>query len=48
MTLAEVVIALSIMSIVMAGILATFMQARRLSAASVAQNCAVTIVQGYI
>jgi hypothetical protein len=32
----------------MAGILATFMQARRLSAASIAQNCAVTIVQGYI
>lgn len=48
MTLTEVVIALSIMALIMAGILSTFMQTRRLSAASIAQNCAVTIVQGYI
>ena len=48
MTLAEVAIALGVMALVMAGILSTFMQTRRLSAASIAQNCAVTIVQGYI
>jgi type II secretory pathway pseudopilin PulG len=48
MTLAEVVVALGVMAVVMAGILATFMQTRRLAAASVAQNCAVTIVQGYV
>jgi len=48
MTLMEVVMALSIMAVVMAGILATFMQTRRLASASIAQNCAITIVQGYI
>lgn len=48
MTLLEVMVAMGIMSIMMAGILAALMQTRRLSAASVAQNCALTIVQGYV
>jgi hypothetical protein len=48
MTLVEVVTALAVMSIMMAGILAALMQTRRLASSSVAQNCAITIVQGYI
>jgi len=48
MTLMEVIVALGIMAIMMAGILAALMQTRRLSSASVAQNCALTIVQGYV
>lgn len=48
MTLIEVVTALGVMSIMMAGILAALMQTRRLASASVAQNCATTIVQGYV
>jgi len=48
MTLVEVVTAMGVMTIMMAGVLAAFMQTRRLAAASVAQNCALTIVQGYI
>ena len=48
MTLIEVVIALGVMSIMLAGILAALMQTRRLASASVAQNCALTIVQGYV
>ncbi len=48
MTLIEVVTALGIMTIMMAAMLAALMQTRRLASASVAQNCALTIVQGYI
>jgi len=48
MTLIEVVVALGVMSIMMASVLAALMQTRKLSSASVAQNCAITIVQGYI
>ena len=48
MTLVEVVTALGVMSIMMAGILAALMQSRRLASSSIAQNCAITIVQGYI
>ena len=48
MTLVEVITALGIMSIMMVGILAALMQTRRLASASVAQNCALTIVQGYV
>lgn len=48
MTLVEVVTALGVMAIMMAGVLTAFMQTRRLAGASVAQNCAITIVQGYI
>jgi type II secretory pathway pseudopilin PulG len=48
MTLVEVVTAMGVMTIMIAGVLAAFMQTRRLAAASVAQNCALTIVQGYI
>jgi len=48
MTLVEVSVALAVMSIMIAGVLAAFMQTRRLAAASVSQNCAITIVQGYI
>ncbi len=47
MTLVEVAVAMGVMSIMMAGILAALMQTRRLSNASVAQSCALTIVQGY-
>jgi Tfp pilus assembly protein PilV len=48
MTLVEVAVAMGVMTIMMAGVLAAFMQTRRLASASVAQNCAITIVQGYI
>lgn len=48
MTLVEVIVALGVMSIMMAGVLAALLQTRRLASASVAQNCALTIVQGYI
>ena len=48
MTLVEVAVAMGVMSVMMAGILAALMQTRRLASASVAQNCAITIVQGYI
>lgn len=48
MTLAEVLTAMTIMGTVFAGILACLTQTRRLAAASIAQNCALTIVQGYI
>ena len=48
MTLVEVVTAMGVMTIMIAGVLAAFMQTRRLASASVAQNCAITIVQGYI
>lgn len=48
MTFVEVITALAVFSLLLAGILSVLLQTRRLSAASVAQNCAVTIVQGYI
>jgi type II secretory pathway pseudopilin PulG len=48
MTLIEIAISMGILSIMMAGILGSLVQTRRLAASSVAQNCAVTIVQGYI
>jgi len=48
MTLLEVCIALGILGMVIAGVLATLLQSRRLSSESVAQDCAITIVQGYI
>jgi type II secretory pathway pseudopilin PulG len=48
MTLVEVITALGVMGIMIAGILAALMQTRRLASASVAQNCALTIVQGYM
>lgn len=48
MTLVEVMVALSVMVIVLVGVLATFIQSRRLTAATLAQNCALTIVQGYV
>ena len=48
MTLMEVIVAMGVMAIMMAGVLAAFMQTRRLASASVGQNCAVTIVQGYV
>lgn len=48
MTLVEVMAAVTIFAMMMGGILAVLLQTRRLSAASIAQNCAVTIVQGYV
>jgi hypothetical protein len=48
MTLVEVAVAMGVMSIMMGGILAALMQTRRLGSASVAQSCALTVVQGYI
>jgi Tfp pilus assembly protein PilV len=47
-SLAEVIVAMGIMTIIMVSSLAAFVQTRRLAAASVTQSCAVTIVQGYI
>ena len=48
MTLVEVMVAMGVMSILITGILAALLQTRRLASASVAQNCAITIVQGYV
>lgn len=48
MTLAEIMVAMGVMALVMGGVLSSLMQTRRLAASSVAQNCAITIVQGYI
>lgn len=47
-SLFEIMISMGIMAIIMSSVLAAFVQTRRLAAASVAQSCAVTIVQGYI
>jgi len=41
-------IAMAVSVTIIGGVLAAFVQTRRLAAASIAQNCAVTIVQGYI
>ncbi len=48
MTLIEVVTAMGIMGIMMVGVLTAFLQTRRLASASIAQSCALTIVQGYV
>lgn len=48
MTLVEVMFAVGVLTLVMGGLLATFMQSRRLTEGSVYQNAALTIVQGYI
>lgn len=48
MTLVEVVTALGLMAIMMVSVLAAFLQTRRLAGSCVAQNCAITIVQGYV
>lgn len=47
-SLFEILISMGIMSVMMVAVLSAFIQTRRLAAASVAQSCAVTIVQGYI
>lgn len=39
---------MGLMAVMMTSVLAAFIQTRRLAASSVAQSCAVTIVQGYI
>ncbi len=48
MTLVEVMFAVGVLTLVMGGLLATFMQSRRLTEGSVYQNAALTIVQGYV
>ena len=48
MTLVEVMFAVGVLTLVIGGLLATFMQSRRLTEGSVYQNAALTIVQGYI
>lgn len=48
MTLMEVITALAIMTMIIGGVLATLLQTRRLGTASIAQSCAITIVQGYV
>ena len=48
LTLVEVMFATGVLTLVMGGLLATFMQSRRLTEGSVYQNAALTIVQGYI
>jgi hypothetical protein len=48
MTLVEVMFATGVLTLALGGLLATFMQSRRLTEGSVYQNAALTIVQGYI
>lgn len=48
MTLLEVMFAVGILTVAFGGILASFMQSRRLTEGSVYQNAALTIVQGYV
>jgi type II secretory pathway pseudopilin PulG len=48
MTLVEVMVATGLLAIMLGGILSSLIQMRRQAAASVAQNTALTIVQGYI
>ncbi len=47
-TLVEVAIALSILAVLMLGLFASLLQSRRLTEASIYQNAANTIIQGYI
>jgi len=48
MTLVELMFAVGVVTIAVGGVLATFLQSRRLTEGSVYQNAALTIVQGYI
>ena len=48
MTLVEVMFAAGVLTIAAGGLLATFMQSRRLTEGSVYQNSALIIVQGYV
>lgn len=48
MTLVEVLIASGVLTLTLGGLLATFMQSRRMTEGSVYQNAALTIVQGYV
>jgi type II secretory pathway pseudopilin PulG len=48
MTLVEVAVAVGVLAMLLGGILTSLVQMRRQAAASVAQNTALTIVQGYI
>lgn len=48
MTLLEVIVALTVLSLSMGGIFAALMQSRRLTEGSVVQASALTIVQGYV
>lgn len=48
MTLIEILIALSILAMTMAGVYATLMQSRRMTEGSVIADTALTIVQGYV
>lgn len=48
MTLVEVMVAAGVLAMLLGGILGSLIQMRRQAAASVAQNTALTIVQGYI
>ena len=48
MTLLEVMFAVAVLTLSLGGLLATFMQSRRMTEGSVYQNAALTIVQGYI
>ncbi len=48
MTLVEVMFSVAVLTIAVGGLLATFLQSRRLTEGSVFQNAALTIVQGYL
>jgi type II secretory pathway pseudopilin PulG len=48
LTLVEIIMALAIFALVITGALASLLQTRRSAAINVTQNCALTIVQGYI
>src|ERR1051326_933921 len=48
MNLIEIMVSVGVLAMLIGGILAVLTQTRRLTAASIAQNCALTIVQGYV
>ena len=48
MTLVEVLVAMTVLAVASGGIFAILLQSRRLTEGSVAQNSALTIVQGYL
>jgi hypothetical protein len=48
MSLVEVMIAIAVFTVIMGGLLAAFIQSRRLTESSIYQNTAVTIVTGYL
>ncbi len=48
LTLLEVITSLALLAMVITGVLASIVQARRSAAISITQSCAITVVQGYM